>query len=213
MPLDGDAHPQHLALRRARDATLQRLSESFARDELSLDEFERRIDRAYTSTTEAELDTLSGDLNPSGSDVLARVPPAQLAATSEPRPPRLALAVFGNVEGRVAGDVAPGATIAAVFGNVELDLRELVLPAGVTELHVRAVFGSVELILPPTIAVECRGTPVFGSFSSLDRKPRASAGEPLLRIVGSAVFGNVEIKTLPSRELLEAAHSARRLRA
>lgn len=213
MPLDGEAHPRHLALRRARDAALERLSESFARDELSLDEFERRIDRAYAVSAENELDVLVGDL-PAAPAALARVPPAPLAPSARgPKRPRLALAVFGNVERRVNGDIEPGATVSAVFGNVELDLRELALPPGVTELHVRAVFGNVELTVPPTIAVECAGTPVFGSFASLDRRPRAGAGEPVLRIVGSAVFGNVEIKTLPSRALLEAGQSARRLGA
>jgi hypothetical protein len=54
---------------------------------------------------------------------------------------------------------------------------------------------------------------VFGSLASLDRRPRAGAGEPVLRIVGSAVFGNVEIETLPSRALLEAGQGTRRLGA
>jgi hypothetical protein len=214
MPLDGEAHPRHLALRRARDAALERLSEGFARDELSLDEFERRVDGAYASSTEAELDALVADLPAAAPSTLARVPPAPLAPSARgPKRPRLALAVFGNVERRVHGDITPGATVSAVFGNVELDLRELSLPPGVTELHVRAVFGNVELTVPPTIAIECAGTPVFGSFASLERKPRAGAGEPVLRIVGSAVFGNVEIKTLPSRALLEPGQVARRLGA
>jgi hypothetical protein len=214
MPLDGEAHPRNVALREARDAALERLSESFARDELSLDEFERRIDRAYAASAEAELHPLVADLPAGAATTLARAAPAPLAASSRgPERPRLALAVFGHVERRVGGDIPRGSTVSAVFGNVELDLRQLALPPGVTELHVRAVFGNVELTVPPTLAVECAGTPVFGSFASLDRRPRAGAGEPVLRIVGSAVFGNVEIKTLPSRELLEAGQRARRLRA
>jgi hypothetical protein len=214
MPLDGEAHPQRLALRQAREAALERLSESFARDELSLDEFERRIDRAYAASAEGEIDALVADLPAAAASVLVRAPPAQLGAASPGhRRQRLALAVFGSVERRVNGDIVPGATVSAVFGNVELDLRELDLPPGVTELQVRAVFGNVELTLPPSIAVECVGTPVFGSFASLDRRPRAGAGEPVLRIVGHAVFGNVEIKTLPSRALLEAGHAVRRLGA
>lgn len=213
MPLDGEGHPRHLALRKARDSALERLSESFARDELSLDEFERRVDRAYASSAESELDVLVADLPAASQSELARVPSTPVPViSSDPKRPRLALAVFGSVERRVNGHVAPGATVAAVFGNVELDLREVVLPPGVTELHVRALFGNIELTLPPTIAVECNGTPVFGSFESLDRKPASVAAEPVLRIVGSAVFGNVEVKTLPPRLLLEG-HGRRRLGA
>jgi hypothetical protein len=49
-----------------------------------------------------------------------------------------------------------------------------------------------------------------GQGRSLDRRPRESSGEATLRIVGKAVFGNVEIKTLPARALLEAGAGRRR---
>jgi hypothetical protein len=62
--------------------------------------------------------------------------------------------------------------------------------------------GNVEITVPATLAVECRGTPVFGSFASLARLPAMPAGEAILRIVGSAVFGNVEVRTRPLRALL-----------
>jgi hypothetical protein len=142
------------------------------------------------------------------------VPPSELVAAAPPdsKPSRLALAVFGHVERRVHGCVSSGAAVIAVFGNVELDLRDLELPPGVTELRVRAVLGNVELTVPPTVAVECRGASIFGSFASLDRLPRQASGDPVLRVVGSAVFGNVEIKTLPAHAWLEAGRR-HRLRA
>jgi hypothetical protein len=212
MPLDGEAHPRKLGVRRARDATLARLSESFARDELSLDEFERRVDAAYAVATEGDLGALVEDL-PAAAAALAVAPEVRLARTSPDvagKPPRLALAVFGSLERRVSGGVPTGAAVLSVFGSVELDLRDLDLPPGVTELRILAVFGNVELTVPPTVAVECRGSPIFGSFASLDRRPRESSGEATLRIVGKAVFGNVEIKTLPARALLEAGAGRRR---
>jgi hypothetical protein len=213
MPLDGEAHPRHAALRTTREQTLAHLSESFARDELSLDDFERRVDRAYACAVESELTELVADLN--APRVAALVPTPETALVPVPSAAtgsaRLALAVFGNVERRVAGAVASGARVLSIFGNVELDLRELTLPPGVTELHVRAVFGNVELTVPPGLAVECHGAPVFGSFASLTRVPRAAGSEAVLRIVGAAVFGNVEIKTLPSRALLAEGEAARAL--
>jgi hypothetical protein len=214
MPLDGEGHPHKLGLRLARDATLERLSESFARDELSLEDFERRVDAAYAARVESDLGMLLADLRAPSENPLAVVPTAALAlAPSIKKGPRLALAVFGNVERRVLGGVPTGALVVAVFGNVELDLRDIDLPPGVTELHVRAVFGNVELTVPPTLAVECRGTPVFASFASLDRQPREHSDQAVLRVLGTAVFGNVEIKTLPSRALLEARARVRGLPA
>jgi hypothetical protein len=215
MALDGEAHPRHVALRRAREVTLARLSECFARDELSLDDFERRVDAAYAAGGELELGELVLDLAPASPSTLTVAAGAELGLPASPERPRsrLALAVFGSVERRLQGSVLPGGLVTAVFGNVELDLRELSLPPGVTELEVRAVFGNVELTVPPELAIDCRGTPVFGSFASLARLPREPSGEAVLRIVGSAVFGNVEVRTLPSRALLEGAGASRRLRA
>jgi hypothetical protein len=55
----------------------------------------------------------------------------------------------------------------------------------------------------------------FGSFARLDRQPSVPSDQAVLRIIGSAVFGNVEIETLPSsaRALLQASSGTRRLRA
>jgi hypothetical protein len=203
MSLDGELHPRAVALRTAREEVIARLSDGFARDELSLEELERRVDGAYAALDVPELQGLVADLGALGPMApMARVPvaPAPLAQPAS----RLALAVFGNVERRVSA-VVPGARVSAIFGNVELDLRDLALPAGITQIDVRAVCGNVELTISPTLAVECVGASVLGSFASVHRVPRGAADEPVLRIVGAALLGNVEVKTLPSRARLELA--------
>ena len=206
MSLDGERHPRTVALRSAREAVIARLSDSFARDELSLEELERRVDHAYAALEPSELQALVADLEAAAlapPAALVPVPAAPLAAPAS----RLALAVFGSVERSVSA-VVPGARVSAIFGNVELDLRELVLPPGVTQIEVRAVCGNVELTISPTLAVDCVGASVLGSFASVHRVPRGSPDEPVLRIVGRAVFGNVEVKTLPSRARLDGARRA-----
>ena len=62
-----------------------------------------------------------------------------------------------------------------------IDLREVSLPAGVTTLRVRAVFGAVEITVPPSLIVECAGTGVLGSFTGVNhvREERAD-DEPVL---------------------------------
>ncbi len=44
--MQGDAHPSKLAVRDRRERVIAQLAESFARDELSVEEFEARIDAA-----------------------------------------------------------------------------------------------------------------------------------------------------------------------
>jgi hypothetical protein len=85
-----------------------------------------------------------------------------------------------------------------VLGNIELDLRDVTFPDGVTQIHVRAVLGNIEIVVPPHLPVECEGTGILASFAALSRMPaEGTATGPVLRIVGSAVLGNVEIRTLP----------------
>jgi len=68
-----------------------------------------------------------------------------------------------------------------LFGNVEFDWRSAVLPEGETELHVEAIFGNVGITLPPTLAVECQGRFVFGSFQNISRIPSNPDGTAMLQ--------------------------------
>jgi hypothetical protein len=195
----GERHPARLHITEARERTLEQLSEAFAQDELGLEEFEARVDRAYQAGNEQGLSELVTDLSQRTLAVRSEVavaPSSALALPSE-RGPRI-LAVLGNVERRGRFQLPNGCRVSSVLGNVELDLRDVVLPDGVTQIHVRAVLGNVEIVVPPSLAVECEGSGILASFAALNRvPPEGESGGPVLRIVGSAVLGNVEIRTLP----------------
>ena len=65
-----------------------------------------------------------------------------------------------------------------------------------TELHVIAILGDLEIIVPPWLAVECDATSVLGGFEELDRGRGApDPGRALLRITGFSVLGSVSIQT------------------
>ncbi len=221
--MHGDQHPSRVALRAARETTIEQLSDGFARDELSLEEFESRVDRAYAATEHAEVRALVSDLT------VAQTAPVRVESSAEPGPameaatrpagaalarigePQAALAIFGNVERHGRWVVAPKSRALAVFGNAELDLRAAILEQGVTEIEVKAVFGNVEIIVPPTLCVECHGASIFGNFEALERMPSEPDGSPTLRITGKAIFGNVEIRTqLRGDRLLSAGRNKAR---
>jgi len=205
----GEQHPSRVALREARETTIDQLSESFARDELSLDEFEQRVDQAYAAASPEEVQALVSDLtvkpalqrvetescSPAAAPETAIVAPRGRGKPGRKIERRVGLAIFGNVERRGRWTLQADSEALAVFGNVELDLREAIIPEGVTELHVRAIFGNVEIIVPPSISVDCHGLGIFGNFEGLDRVPAEDDGTPVLRITGKAIFGNVEVST------------------
>ena len=55
--MQGDEHPKRAALRAGRAQTIERLTTGFTRDELGLEEFEVRLNRAYAADATSELTT------------------------------------------------------------------------------------------------------------------------------------------------------------
>jgi len=193
----GDEHPKRAQLRASRARTIERLTNGFTRDELGLEEFEDRLNRAYATDSESDLDALVGDLSPETMAIVfdAEVVPAANIALVPSAPAPRALAILGSVERR--GQLAARASGAlAVLGSVVIDLRDVSMPAGVSTLEVSAVFGSIEIIVPPNLAVESVGASILGSFEGIQRVPRDPDPElPVLRVQGRAILGSIEIRT------------------
>jgi Cell wall-active antibiotics response 4TMS YvqF/Domain of unknown function (DUF1707) len=216
--MQGDDHPAKRALRERRERVVDRLADGFARDEIGLEVFERRLEAAYRCATEADLDALVADL-PRADDAMSaagsptalvvaeavEIVPAAAStalaaaastalAVAAPRP--VIRAIFSNIERRDHVVVADGMRVEAVFGNVEIDLRDARFVPGVTEVHVRAVFGNVEITVPADVTVEVHGAGIFGNFEGSTRS-MADPDAPVLRIVGSAVFASAVVRTAP----------------
>jgi len=86
--------------------------------------------------------------------------------------------------------------VLAVFGSIELDLRDAVIGMGVSVIEAVAVMGSIEITVPPDLAVECDGDSLLGSFvvKYQGRQTRVEAsGLKKVRIVGTAYASSVEI--------------------
>ncbi|HYQ45968.1 MAG TPA: DUF1707 domain-containing protein [Polyangiaceae bacterium] len=193
----GDEHPKRAQLRASRAQTIERLTNGFTRDELGLEEFEERLNRAYAADAESDLEALVSDLSPETVAIVfdAEVVPAANIALVPSSPAPRALAVLGSVERR--GQLAARASGAvAVLGSVVIDLRDVSMPPGVSTLQVSAVLGSVEIIVPPNLAVESAGASILGSFEGIQRVPRELDPDlPVLRVQGRAVLGSIEIRT------------------
>src|SRR6187431_45530 len=193
----GDEHPKRSALRASRAQTIERLTNGFTRDELGLDEFEERLNRAYRTDAVPDLEALVRDLSPETVAIVfdAEVVPAANSALAPLSPAPRALAILGSVERR--GQLAARASGAlAVLGSVVIDLRDVSMPPGITTLQVSAVLGSVEIIVPPNLAVESAGASILGSFEGVQRVPRDPEPDlPVLRVQGRAVLGSIEIRT------------------
>jgi predicted membrane protein len=100
-------------------------------------------------------------------------------------------AFFSGVEERVRGDAFTGGDATAIFGGVDLDLREAQLHKDGAVVEVTVLFGGVGIKVPPGIRVEAECTPIFGG---VENKAGSTGDGPVLRITGFVMFGGVEIK-------------------
>ncbi|MGH0036213.1 MAG: hypothetical protein ACQGVK_14400 [Myxococcota bacterium] len=86
----------------------------------------------------------------------------------------------------------------SIFGGVHLDYCEAELLEGDSVLEVYAIFGGIEIRVPPDIDVITEGIGLFGHFGQKDQRgedPRP----PRLRVKGFALFGGVDVKGPPRR--------------
>jgi hypothetical protein len=168
-----------------RDRVVERLSSLYARDQLSLEEFESRLDRVYAARTPDALnDTLAG----LPVETTAVVPEAEAAPGG-----RTYFAMMSGVVRRGVWLVPKRIRAIAFMGGVELDLREAKLSPGVTEIRAVAVMGGVVVTVPPNVRLESDGFAFMGGFEDQLKGPASSdPNAPVVRLTGFAMMGGVE---------------------
>jgi predicted membrane protein len=104
--------------------------------------------------------------------------------------------VFGGIERRVNSQEFEGGQVFAMFGGVELDLRQAAIKGNRAVIEANSMFGGVEIRVPESWLVTVQGAGVFGGYGDHTHHPAPPAGaetkELLLR--GFALFGGVEVK-------------------
>lgn len=195
------------------------LCQAFAEDQLTVEEFEQRVELAHRAGTTAELDRLLQDL-PAPSELPVRAPESRTPAAPEPhwRPAVPEHVPEQNVVmGVLGGGVRKGSWHPArynyavgILGGVELDFRECALPP-MTEVRCVAIMGGVEIVVPPDVVVDTSGIGILGGFEHSADEQEAPSGAPVIRVTGLAFMGGVEVKVLYPGETPRDAKQRRRL--
>lgn len=187
-----ESGPSEIPNRQQRERVISRLCEHFAADHIQADELERLIDRAHGARTVAELEALV-----SGLSVLVEQPGP---VTPAPAPSRhvdqnqTIVAIMGGADRKGVWAPARYTRVFTLMGGAMLDFREVRLPPGTTEVHVAAVMGSVEILVPPGLRVASDGVGIMGSFEHAADTPADLPDDaPLLRVTGLALMGEVQI--------------------
>lgn len=129
-----------------RERVIELLGQAVADGRLTAAEHADRVERAYQARTLGDLAGLTADL----------AAPADQPIRLDSR--RAVTGVFGR-DGRDGHWVVPASfPVLAVFGEVELDLRDALLESSRTVIYATVVAGTLHLILPEGVTVETSGT-------------------------------------------------------
>jgi hypothetical protein len=186
-----------------RDRVADQLREALAEGRLSPEEHADRIDAVYAAKTYAELAPIVADLPAPGRPAAPperRQPTMDVAgtgaATSLPAPTRHGpniVAIFGGADRKGRWLVEPHITVFAVFGGVELDLRQAVLSQREVTINVTCVFGGVEIKVPPGVRVISSAAAVFGGVE-VPGDDTLEPDAPVIKLTGLTLFGGVDVK-------------------
>jgi len=185
---------------RASDADRERvvavLGEALADGRLTMEEHSERTSRAYAARTLGELTGLTGDL----------IPEEAQPILVDDRP----VSVFFGRTRRDGRWVVPvKLPLVALFGTVELDLREAVLQRRHIVLDSLILGGRVRLLVPEGVRVDVTGRTVL---TTRDVRARPADEGPTIEIGGTMIFGSVRARApkLPLRKRVRNRLTRRR---
>ena len=87
--------------------------------------------------------------------------------------------------------------VVSFWGNAEIDLTQALLAPGTSQIEIRCIMASVEIIVPPDVRVESEVDAVMGSAEVRRQVASTTAPDaPCVRITGSAFMGSIEVKVV-----------------
>ncbi|HEY8481250.1 MAG TPA: DUF1707 domain-containing protein [Spirillospora sp.] len=167
---------------RASDADRERvvevLREAFADGRLTMEEHAERTSRAYAARTLGELTGLTDDLGPEETQPIV----------VDDRPVSIA---FGRTRREGRWVVPVKLPVFALFGTVELDLRDAVLQRRHIVVDSMILGGRVRLLVPEGVRVDVTGRTVL---TARDVRARPRADGPTIELGGTMIFGSVRVR-------------------
>jgi Domain of unknown function (DUF1707)/Cell wall-active antibiotics response 4TMS YvqF len=201
---------------RASDADRERvanvLREAAGDGRLTMDELDERLDAVYAAKTYAELEPITHDLPAAGS--AAPVPVPASAAPGDPArfggepTSHGAVAILGGFSRRGNWTVPKEFTAFLFMGGGEIDLREARFAEREVSIHIVAIMGGCEIIVPEDANVRVTGVGVMGAFEHSGVGTGSPDG-PVITINGVAFMAGVDVKRKPTNESIREARERR----
>lgn len=101
-------------------------------------------------------------------------------------------ALFSGSRHQIVGEKFLGTTLNAIFGGVELDLRNAIIDEDIV-INATAIFGGIDIHVPSNVRVKVSNVPIFGGVDN--KAPTfVDANAPTIFINSTCMFGGIDIK-------------------
>ena len=84
----------------------------------------------------------------------------------------------------------------ALFGDIDLDLRQATISPGQLVINAVAPFGNIEVLVPSGAQVDVGGLTLFGSTTVAVEEADASEPAAVIRVRGFSLFGSLKVRSL-----------------
>jgi hypothetical protein len=183
-----------------REQVLTVLSTAFAEGRLTRDEHDERLSRVISAKTFDDLVPLTHDLVVVAPTARTVAPVAPAGSTGfavetsggQAEPERM-VAVFGGVSRKGRWRIRKRTQALAVFGGMDLDLRQAVFEDPAVEISGFWCFGGLDIKVPAGMEVREQVVGIFGG-TDIDDLGELQPGAPTLVIKGLALFGGVKVR-------------------
>jgi hypothetical protein len=186
-----------VAVEEARERAIRVLSDGYAYDALTEDEFEWRLGQLSLAHSPAEVQALIADLPARGGPATPGFGGDPYSGTLAPARDRIR-GIMSEVRRDGPWRLPQRLKVSAVMSNVRLDLRQAVIPPGCV-IEVRAIMASVLVLVPPGLPVEFDVSPFMGTARNDSSRMPAAFGAPVVRVTGSAVMAEVRVRVREMR--------------
>ncbi|HEX5971366.1 MAG TPA: DUF1707 domain-containing protein [Gemmatimonadaceae bacterium] len=187
-----------LAVEQARERAIRVLSDGYAYDALTEDEFEWRLGQLSLANSPAEVQALIADLPTAGANPLTATYTGGMYADVPAPPGERIRGIMSEVRREGPWRLPMRLEVKAVMSNVRLDLRRAVIPPGCL-IEVRATMSDVQIVVPPGLPVEFDVSPIMGVARNDSTRYPVAAGAPTVRVTGRALMAEVRVRVREMR--------------
>src|SRR4051794_5248678 len=131
------------------------------------------------------------EMNKPNTDEPERAAAAPTAALPTRR--RFIVSIFGDITRTGPWPARRRLSPVAVFGDIDLDLRQNTTPAGELAINAVAPFGNIDVLVPEGVEVDVGGFTLFGSKKISMREVSFDTSQPVVRVRAFTLFGSLKV--------------------